>query len=68
MMPMQWRCEQCGTSETWSTRDAAQAAAVWHAYREHREAYIAAIGGEDRPPRDPLPEMLGRQLPPWEIA
>lgn len=65
-MPMPFLCKICGASEHWTTRDAAQAAAVWHVYNDHREAYVATIG-EDRPPKDPVPENLGRQLAPWQI-
>lgn len=70
--PMRWTCTTClqetGTEvgEWWSNQDAAQAAAVWHAYDHHHDNFVAATG-EDRPPKDPIPQMLGRQLAPWEI-
>jgi len=64
---MAWECRMCVITETWSTKDAAQAAAVWHAYHAHPVAFAAAVE-HDGPPRDPLPEMLGRQLAPWEIS
>lgn len=70
---MRWTCNTCmeetgaDVGEWWSSQDAAQAAAVWHAYNKHRPQFVAAAG-EDRAPKDPLPEMLGRQLAPWEVS
>lgn len=53
-------CVHCGpTLQTWSTPEAARAAASWHVYGEHRDVWNTIVG--DRPPRDPDPDTLGER-------
>ncbi len=54
-------CTLCEIDETWTTADAAQAAAVWHVYLQHRPVWNAIMG--DRPPeaRTP-PEAYGERM------
>lgn len=59
-------CKLCPLDEAWTTEAAAQAAATWHVYREHREAWIKVMGA-DRPPQATTPpEEYGRKYEPWE--
>lgn len=56
-----YRCSYCDTRESWSTEAAAQAAASWHVYDQHRAVWVTVIGS-DRVPRDLAPATLGRHL------
>lgn len=57
-------CKECGHNEAWTTERAAQAAGVWHVHDMHRSIWFALAGS--RPPIDPRPVELGRQLEDWE--
>lgn len=60
------RCRLCPWDVAWTTADAAEADAVWHAYLDHRDFWIE-IMGEDREPRmKNLPGAFGRKLEDWE--
>lgn len=50
----------CGWSETWTTQAAAQSAAVWHAFDNHREVWTE-ITGKDFP-QDQKPDTLGMKV------
>lgn len=54
-------CHACPHSEAWTSRGAAQSAAVWHVYTVHPNLWLGVVGG-DRAPRDPQPETLGQRL------
>lgn len=53
--------KDCGFSETWSTEQAAQAAACWHVFSAHPEDWKKIMGHTDHP-QDPLPGTLGEWL------
>lgn len=59
-------CTLCPWAESWTTRDAAQAAAVWHVYNDHHDIWLERMGTPDRLPVDKMPADLGRRLEPWE--
>jgi hypothetical protein len=63
-MEHEYRCKQCGHKESWTTKRAAEAAAVWHIYQQHYPIWVRIAG--KRPPKDPRPETLGRQFEKWE--
>lgn len=48
-----WRAE-------WTTREATQAAVVWHVYHVHRPIWLRHAG--DREPLDRQPETLGLRI------
>lgn len=53
-------CMLCIWQETWSTRNSAQAAVVWHVFNEHRVAWTDIAG--HRLPVDPKPDTIGVKL------
>jgi hypothetical protein len=59
-------CSLCTWRESWTTRTAAEAAAVWHVYDDHREVWVERIGTTDPPAVVMMPEDYGRRLDPWE--
>jgi hypothetical protein len=59
-------CNLCPWRESWTTVDAARAAAVWHVYDDHWSTWIELMGTPDRLPVNSMPEDYGRRLEPWE--
>lgn len=59
-------CNLCPWRESWTTQWAAEAAAVWHVYDEHRAVWTERMGSPERLPVDKMPEDYGRRLEPWE--
>lgn len=57
-------CKICSHSEAWTTEGAAQAAAWWHAFENHRDRWIEAMG--TGMPNVPRPEQRGRRFEDWE--
>lgn len=57
-------CFMCPWRESWTTRAAAVAAAVWHVYDDHYAVWIELMGTPDRLPVDHMPEDYGHRLAP----
>jgi len=60
------RCTLCPWTESWTTREAAEAAAVWHVYDAHHDVWTERMGSPDPPPVLKMPIDFGRKLEPWE--
>lgn len=59
-------CKLCPWRESWTTQDAAEAAAVWHVYDDHHDTWTELIGTPERLPVNKMPADYGRKLEPWE--
>lgn len=59
-------CKLCPNDEAWTTQAAAEAAAVWHVYTEHRESWIKIVGSDRPPLATTPPEAYGRKYEQWE--
>jgi hypothetical protein len=59
-------CNLCPWRESWTTRAAAEAAAVWHVYDDHWAVWIERMQSPDRLPVNKMPWDYGRKLEPWE--
>lgn len=55
-------CRLCSWGETWSTRDAALAAATWHVFDDHPIDWTMIHGM--RVPEVPLPVVVGERVAP----
>lgn len=58
------KCTRCLWRESWTTKLAAMAAAVWHVFEEHPEDWRRVIGKQ--PPSCLEPKEYGRKLENWE--
>lgn len=58
-------CTLCAWFESWTTREAAEASAVWHVFNDHREVWNERMGTE-APQVKHMPEDFGTKLEPWE--
>jgi len=58
--PVVFTCQFCSERQEWDTREAADAAAVWHLFEFHPLRWRATAG--DRCPTDLPPTRLGHRL------
>ena len=58
--PVVFTCQFCSERQEWDTREAADAAAVWHLFEVHPLRWRATAG--DRCPTDLPPTRLGHRL------
>jgi hypothetical protein len=58
--PVAFTCQFCSERQEWDTREAADAAAVWHLFEVHPLRWRATAG--DRCPTDLPPTRLGQRL------
>lgn len=53
-------CQYCGETQEWDSREAAEAAALWHLFEEHPLRWLAVA--DQAAPADPPPRQVGHRL------